>query len=869
MPKSITLQLALLSLACSLFLASNAIADSPQVVNVPAGDLITGLQRLAKQTGVELVYRPEQLKGLRTRGVQGKLSSVEAVRRVLEGTTLTLHTDSSGALLITTADPGSTAVFSPGFQPPSPTVGEGRGEASALRLAQSNTTSVASGGGAGNATAQEPSASGGLEEIVVTASKRYDETLKEVPGAMTALTGRTLDNLGVVDFQDYRPYVPGLSSNLGTFGQPGTYSVILRGLNTGATQPTATVGYYLDDMPLTPSATNSTGGIYAPDPDFGDVDHIEVLKGPQATLYGASTLGGLIKIVSKKPDLTTFSGDASVGGVTVDGGGTGYTARGAVNLPLIQNVLAVRLSGYDREDPGFADNAFTGQTNVNLDHSYGGRLSLRYEPTDKLTFDLTGLIQQLHSSGGTLEYLNSTTLQPIYGYDKYSDFSNTTAATQLTLFGLSANYDTGWGTLTNSLGFGRFFSDNKNLPFTTAFGPFLPLPSPPIGVEGSALPDSKKTTDELRFTSTRMNNFLGQAGLFYTYENVSNPNTAAALSFPGAVALPAPINPLLSANRAGSYREYAGFADLTYYFTDALDATAGARYSHNQQTAVNTSAGLLGGGPVSTISAGSSSSDASYLFDVRYRVSQQLSTYLRVASAYRPGGPQTLIAPGVPPTFGPDTDWNYEVGAKGLWLDGKLNTNLAVYYIDWRNIQIGTIYSGPLVITGNGGNAKSEGVEFDGSYEPVRGLVFGANASYDEAAITSANPLNTAGARVGDPLPYTPKWSGALTGDYSFPLTPNVKGGLGASWSYTGWRYSSFSADPTNTREVIPSYALFGVRGHVDWNRTSLALNVENLANKQTFTNIEFVRVVPGQPVPGFGVPLQPLTVRLTLSTSF
>ncbi|MGH8209952.1 MAG: TonB-dependent receptor domain-containing protein, partial [Steroidobacteraceae bacterium] len=222
-----------------------------------------------------------------------------------------------------------------------------------------------------------------------------------------------------------------------------------------------------------------------------------------------------------------------------------------------------------------------------------------------------------------------------------------------------------------------------------------------------------------------------------------------------------------------------------------------------------------------------------------------------------------------PSTFGPDTDWNYEIGAKGGWLDGRLNTNLAVYYIDWRNIQSATIINGTTAIIGNAGNAKSEGVEFDGSYEPVRGLVLGANASYDDAVLTSANPANTAGARVGDPLPYTPKWSGAFTGDYSFPLAPSVKGGVGASWSYTGWRYSAFSHDPTNTRVVLPSYGLLGVRGHVDWNQYNLALNVDNVANRQTFTNVEFNRIIPGEPAPGFAFPLQPRTFRLTLSMKF
>ncbi|MGH8210967.1 MAG: TonB-dependent receptor, partial [Steroidobacteraceae bacterium] len=445
----------------------------------------------------------------------------------------------------------------------------------------------------------------------------------------------------------------------------------------------------------------------------------------------------------------------------------------------------------------------------------------------------------------------------------------------LSVAGLSTNYDTGWGSVVNSLGYARFAADDENqdatVAFASAFGRFLHLTSPPIAYEAvNQSPESKKLTDELRFTSIRMNHFLWQVGLFHTHENVTFPHLLEAISFPRDVPLPAPINPLLNAQQSGSYSEYVGFGDLTYYLTDALDATAGVRYSHNQQHDFGFSLGALGEGSTATVAQNFSDSDTNYLFDLRWRPTQQVSTYLRAASAYRPGGPTNVALPGVPTSFGPDTDWVYEVGAKGRWLDGALNSNVAVYYIDWKDIQIATIFNGVASIVSNAGNAKSEGVEFDGTYEPVRGLVFGATASYDEAVVTSANPTNTAGARAGDPLPYTPKWSGAITADYSFPITPYLKGGLGASWAYQGWGYSSFSANTMDTREVIPSYALVGVRGHLDWSRYSAAVNVNNLANKRTFTDVELVRLFANQPVPyAYAYPLQPLTVRLTLSAKF
>lgn len=822
-------------------------------LDVPSQPLGAALATLAKQTQLQVVYATELVEGFNSSTLHGSMTREEALRQLLARTGLQFEFLDAHTVTLSQARQSDTSRVTafPGGTP-----------ASSVAADEENL---------GRATQRRIT----LEEIVVSASKR-EETLQEVPGAMTALTDETLNNLGVADFQDYLPYVPGLSANpSGTTGTPGTYNVILRGLNTGSSQVTATVGYYLDDLPLTPSSSNSTGGQYAIDPSLGDVERIEVLKGPQATLYGASTLGGLIKIVSKKPDLTTFGGNISASGVSVSDGDSGYSARAAVNIPLIQDTLAARLSGYYRDDPGYTDNVdpISGADDINSAEAYGARLSLRYAPTENLDFNLTGLIQKLESPGNTFEFLDQQTLQPIYGDAKYSSLSNTTTQTQLTVFSLTASYDTGWGTLTNASGYGRFYAHYEHFPFTTAFAPILPmfrLTSPPVAIEGvRTIPQTQKLSNELRFTSIRMNDFVWQGGLFYTDEDVDQPRGLVLVSYPGGALVPAPFNPLLVASQAGTYREYAGFGNLTYYFTEALDATVGVRYSHNDQDAVNTQAGALAPpGGAGNVSASSTDSDVNYLFDMRWRASEQLSTYLRAASAYRPGGPQTVVAPGAANTFGPDTAWNYEVGAKGRWLEGRLNANLAVYYIDWSDIQIGTIV-GSTVITDNGGDAKSEGVEFDGAFEPVRGLIFGANASFNETEITAVNPTNTAGARIGDPLPYTPKWSGAFTGDYRFPIGPNVQGGVGASWAYKGERFNSFSGDLNNTRVVLPSYSVVGFRGYVGWSQYSLTLNVDNAANKRTFSNVTFRRLAPGQPVPGFGYPIQPRTYRLTLNVNF
>ena len=270
---------------------------------------------------------------------------------------------------------------------------------------------------------------------------------------------------------------------------------------------------------------------------------------------------------------------------------------------------------------------------------------------------------------------------------------------------------------------------------------------------------------------------------------------------------------------------------------------------------------------MTTVSS-SSDSDESYLFTLRWRPTDNLSTYARAASAYRPGGPQFSPNPQVPASFGPDTVWNYEIGAKGQWLDGHLNANIAAYHIDWNNIQLNALVGG-LTVTGNGGKAESNGAEFDAQFEPIPHLVFGATAAYVKTRMKSVSSDSTAGAVVGDSLPYTPKWAGSLTGDYSFPLSNGFTPGFGASWVYQGSRPSSFSDDQLNTKVTIPSYNTFGLRAHLDWKNYSLLLHADNVTNEHAYQTIVFGRIFPGQPFNPTAVPIPPLTVGLTLSAHF
>jgi iron complex outermembrane receptor protein len=221
--------------------------------------------------------------------------------------------------------------------------------------------------GCGAAQAADATATGSVEEVVVTAQKRT-ELLREVPAAVTAVTSSSLQNIGAARLDDYVAKIPGLTvSNVSSAN--GTNQVALRGLTTGV-GGNPTVGIYIDDSPF--GASGGFGAFNVPDIDPQDLQRVEVLRGPQGTLYGAGSLGGLLKYVTAAPDPSHFFGRMEVDGSTVDGGSQGYALRAAANMPLNEKV-ALRVSAYDRDDPGFIDNVKTGEQNVN-DYRYYGDL---------------------------------------------------------------------------------------------------------------------------------------------------------------------------------------------------------------------------------------------------------------------------------------------------------------------------------------------------------------------------------------------------------------------------------------------------------------------------------------------------------------
>jgi iron complex outermembrane recepter protein len=681
-----------------------------------------------------------------------------------------------------------------------------------------------------------------LEEVVVTATKRA-EKLQDVPVSVTAISSDTLTRLGAEQFTDYAGLIPGLSFVGG--GQPGHDMLILRGVSTSAAATGPTVGTYIDDSPFGTTGALALGSTLTPDPDLLDIDHIEVLKGPQGTLYGASTLGGLLKIVTKTPDLNNFEGLVRVGGDSVSRGDTGYSVRGVVNTPLSDGVSALRVAGYYRRDPGFIDDVGLNRQDINNATNYGGRASFLLEPMDAFSILISALVQDDNSNGRSLEEVDRNTFVPTYGDLTARTLFPEVDNLKYRLVNAKLSYGAGVADVTNVLSYDQLRDSSVN-DTTLNYGFLIPFPN--SGSPTTTIHNSNKVTEEFRVASPtdEFAKLTWLGGLYYTHEQSLYGAHLGAVSL--ATGQPIPGFTLYTFDLHLTYREYAGFGDLTCKLTDTIDFTTGARWSRNTQDFNAPNSGRLSSVPVFR----GKSADSTWTFQetLRWKPTRDLMTYLRAASGYRPGGP--IVPPGnvpadFPTVFKPDTVWNYEAGTKSTWLDGRLSANAATYLIDWKNIQTNARVGAFTILT-NGGNARSKGVEIETAYTPTSNWTVGLSGSYTDAVLGTA--AHGSGAASGDPLPNTPRWSGGLTTDYSIPLAGGWNANMGATLRYTGRSYSGFSATPSTPRVLLPEYKDLQLRAGVSDKLWDVTFHVFNLLNERAITSLTTISpALPSQVV--------------------
>lgn len=719
--------------------------------------------------------------------------------------------------------------------------------------------------GVPGAQSTAPAAAGGnsVAEVVVTANKRQ-ESLFSVPAPVTAVLSTTLSRQEAVRLDDYISLVPGLN----TFGsQEGQETITIRGISTGASNASNT-GVYIDDTPV--GGSSSQG--FAPDAldlDPSAIQRIEVLRGPQGTLYGANALGGIVKYVTRSPDLQGYHGRVELDGEDIDGGGAGGGGRAYFSGPIVADKLGFSASGFERYDPGFIDNPYLDKTNVNSADVFGGRVALLAKPIDRLTINLSGIYQKAIQRSFTGEFTDNN-LSPEGGDYKQYFYANLPARHTVWVTSLSAAYDLGWARVTSISSYERDTNKN-NEDATLAYGALaerlLGGAVPNLGQNLLTTTSLEKTTQEIRAVSRPDRFFEWQGGLFFTHENTKTRQNLDAFS---TVTQDTIVTPLVYQGLTpAQYTEYAGYADLTFHLTDKLNFLGGVRQSENHQTQYAAASGILAGG--SSIQGGTSTdSSTTFLVSPKYTFDPNNMVYVRIASGYRPGGPDNRI-PGIstaiPTSFGAETLTNYEAGYKGTFLDRRATLDISGYDIEWSDIQISEVFSG-VYETGNAGGARSYGLEAAATLKPVRDLTLAANFAYTHATLTTNAPAinGVAGAR----LPYSPLYSANVSADYDFPVTSNILGFVGASLNYRGDEVSDFNASggASYVRPVLPSFNTVDLRAGCDKGPYELELYVKNLNNAVGLTDLRSL-AANGVSAPLQAAVITPRTFGMSVSAKF
>jgi outer membrane receptor protein involved in Fe transport len=679
-----------------------------------------------------------------------------------------------------------------------------------------------------------------LGTVIVTANRR-NETLQKVPMAVSALTWHDIERQHLQDFSDYAASVPGLDAiSLG----PGMTELSIRGIASGSQQPSASVGVYVDETPFGSSSVFAVGSALTPDLDPADVERIEVLRGPQGTLYGAGALGGVIRFITIPPDTENYSGRLQLGGTSVDGGGNGFDLHGMVNLPLVKDKLAVRANVYDETVPGFVDDAGRGKTDVNESKVKGGRVSLLWTPSDKTSVRVTALAQNLTAAGSATVALDPNTLQPVYGdlQQRYAALGGNAFDGRYRLYNVTFNTDFGWAKLMSSSSYSKLDAiTNVDATSLLYLGP--QANGQPYGTLERATIPQTKVTQEFRLSSPKSQTVEWLGGVFWTRETGDNAQDIYPSDYYSGIPQPSPFGiPIGGDLQPSTYEAYAAYGSLTWHVTERFDVEAGLRYSRDKQHYTEIGYGLLFGGVPPTVLLDKRSSDSSTTFSLTptFHINDNNMLYARVASGFLPGGPNIVPVgvPNVPATFSPTKLTNYEVGLKSTSPDNRVLVDLSAYYIDWTKIPLTTFENNFTFLT-SGGQAQSKGLEATVAWIAAPGLKLSANASYNDATLTRDAPYPSNGKR-GDPLPYAPRFTLGLSGDYDFALGAGWHGYVGASYQYVDERSTDFAFSypvagilpPLPSSPTIPGYHTINLRAGVNRDQWSVSAYVKNLTNQ-------------------------------------
>ena len=737
-------------------------------------------------------------------------------------------------------------------------------------------------------------AGGGSEEVVVTAERRAS-TVQRTPISMTVITGKALQARGLTSVEAVAAETPGVSFKT---GGPGQTEFEMRGLSsTGGESPT--VGFYVDDTPIT-SFGYATAGKVVIDPNLYDLNRIEVLRGPQGTLYGSGSMGGTIRLITDAPDPEAVHGSVEAIGSGTEGGAGNYTGNIMANLPLIRHRVALRVSATDKWVSGWIardilspfplpgnDLATRGDVtgaplaaahdNVNWERLRGVRVSALIQLTDALTI-LPSYMEQRITQGG--QNLIDSPPGDVEAHYQPFDLAEP-VLDSFNLYSLNMRYAFGPFDLTSQTSRWthdlRQTQDGSEVLQSVLDLPGYDLADGGIGTSPWVETDySRQLSQELRVTSTYPSPLQWQFGAFYSDFSSTNYQTGRA---PGGAALFGITN-LYTQNIVQPIQQVAGFGQASYRILPSLTFTAGLRYYDFMSSNDATQSGLFGPNGDNTprnTQTGRIDTGFNPKFTLAWLPNPDLTVYSTISRGFRPGGGNEVVPTvgpdscaaalaslgktSAPLTFGADHVWNYELGEKARLLGGRVTVNAAGYYEDWADVQKFISLSCGYIYNDNAGSAQVYGGELETGIALAAGLNLTESLGYTHATYTTDNL--EAGITAGQTLTDAPRWVSSTALTYTRPVTPKIN-------SVTRYvnDYTSTMTDITYATNDVPVRDIMSIRTGLVSGPWSAWLFVDNLTNKHAIlTNIS--SIVLNIPSINRAATNQPRTIGLDLSYGF
>ncbi len=614
-----------------------------------------------------------------------------------------------------------------------------------------------------------------LDEIIVTASRR-EQSLQDVPMSMTTVNPEGFLASGLTSIENIIDYTPGITFNTG--GTAASGSIAVRGVVQAGPIPVTAV--YIDDVPVTSSTPFASGSSIFLDGLLGDLERVEIIKGPQGTLYGASSMGGIVRYISKDPALEETRGKVSVDISEVSEGGMTQLYRAMISTPIIEDKLGLTVSGFHNDKEGFIDRLdpatlALAEEDYNTAETYGLSATALFQISDDTSLKLSTIQQTTKTSGSDNVYFNvasadNITLSPQNGKYEIAEAGGDSRKVKYKKTDITFKHSLDWAEFVSVTGHTKYsrVENEDDIIGSEGFADFIT--GSPAGTSQSmpfyGLAESDKFIQEFRLSSSNNDTLEWQTGFFYAKDETDNVQSWI-VEPQGAV--------LLDVTFPSDYEEKAVFANATYYLTPEFDITAGLRYSKMSMDAKFNFAGLI----IDNIASDPSVSDnvTTYLLNARWRVVDNVSLYARVASGYRPAWANVPIEDAITgqvssSVVDSDSLWSYELGAKGSLLDERFTYDVAVWAIDWDDFQ--TMISLNGVTTGGNSEVASSSQGFEGSFSALLTdqLRLQTTIAYTDSSIDG----DTAelGAVSGEKTPLLPEWTASFQAIYDFSIGHDI-----------------------------------------------------------------------------------------------